>query len=149
LIEGLEAGADDYLTKPFGAEELHARIRAVFRRAGGTDASADGLIRLGPIELDPLRHAVRVGDTPVRLTPREYELLKVLVSNRGRVVTKGRLLRAVWGAAYSEESHYVHVYVNRLRRKLTAADPTGAIDDIIATEPGVGYRVAEGPASER
>ena len=144
-IAGLEAGADDYLTKPFATDELNARIRAVLRRAGGPEAEADGRLRLGPIELDPLRRDVRVGGDAVRLTPREYELLKVLMANAGRVVTKGRLLRAVWGAAYSEESHYVHVYVNRLRRKLTAADASGSIDDLIATEPGVGYRVAEGP----
>ena len=143
-IAGLEAGADDYLTKPFATDELTARIRAVLRRAGGPEAEADGHLRLGPIELDPLRRDVRVGGNAVRLTPREYELLKVLMANAGRVVTKGRLLRAVWGAAYSEESHYVHVYVNRLRRKLTAADASGSIDDLIATEPGVGYRVAHG-----
>ena len=143
-IAGLEAGADDYLTKPFATDELNARIRAVLRRAGGPEAEADGRLRLGPIELDPLRRDVRVGGNAVRLTPREYELLKVLMANAGRVVTKGRLLRAVWGAAYSEESHYVHVYVNRLRRKLTAADASGSIDDLIATEPGVGYRVAHG-----
>jgi two-component system KDP operon response regulator KdpE len=144
-ITGLEAGADDYLTKPFATEELNARIRAVLRRAGGPEGDTEGLLHLGPIALDPLRHEVRVGTDPVRLTPREFELLKVLMSNTGRVVTKGRLLRSVWGAAYSEESHYVHVYVNRLRRKLAAADPSGAVDDLIATEPGVGYRVAETP----
>ena len=81
---------------------------------------------------------------PVRLTPREFELLKVLLAYPGRVVTKGRLLRAVWGLAYAEESHYVHVYVNRLRRKLAAADPDGADDSLIATEPA-SASVAEDP----
>lgn len=142
-IAGLEAGADDYLAKPFATDELHARIRAVLRRAAGPDADASGTLRLGPIELDVVRREVRVSGTIVRLSPREYELLKVLLSHPGRVVTKGRLLRAVWGLAYVDESHYVHVYVNRLRRKLVAADPSCAIDDLITTEPGVGYRVAE------
>jgi two-component system, OmpR family, KDP operon response regulator KdpE len=155
-IAGLEAGADDYLAKPFSTGELNARIRAVLRRVGGTEAGPDGRPRLGPIALDPVRREVTVSGEPVRLTPREYELLKVLMAGSGRVVTKGRLLRAVWGQAYAEESHYVHVYVNRLRRKLAAADRSGTVADLITTEPGVGYRVAEneptvdgeGPADE-
>jgi two-component system KDP operon response regulator KdpE len=142
-ITALEAGADDYLTKPFGTDELNARIHAVLRRAAGPEADAHGRLALGPIELDILHHTVTVAGAPVRLTPREFELLKVLLTYPGRVVTKGRLLRAVWGLAYAEESHYVHVYVNRLRRKLAAADPSGSVGDLIATEPGVGYRVAE------
>ena len=145
-IAGLEAGADDYLTKPFATDELNARIRAVLRRSIGPDADPSGRLRLGSIELDPLRHEVRAGDIPVHLTPREYELLKVLMAHPGRVVTKGRLLRAVWGLAYAAESHYVHVYVNRLRRKLVAADPSLALDELIATEPGIGYRVTDAPA---
>ena len=142
-IAGLEAGADDYLTKPFATDELNARIRAVLRRAGGADADATGRLRLGPIELDPVKREVRAGGEPVRLTPREYEVLKVMLSSQGRVLTKGRLLRAVWGLAYADESAYLHVYVNRLRRKLSAALPAGALDGLIETEPGIGYRIAE------
>jgi two-component system KDP operon response regulator KdpE len=80
----------------------------------------------------------------VDLTPREYELLKVLLAQPGRLLTKGRLLRAVWGAAYADEGHYLHVYVSRLRRKLDAADPSGAASALITAEPGVGYRIGEG-----
>jgi two-component system, OmpR family, KDP operon response regulator KdpE len=143
-IEGLEAGADDYLTKPFATDELNARIRAVLRRAGGPDADAAGRLRLGPIELDPVTHEVRVAGEPVHLTPREYELLKVMLSNQGRLLTKARLLRAVWGLAYADESAYVHVYVNRLRRKLAAAAPGDQLAGLIETEPGIGYRIADG-----
>jgi two-component system KDP operon response regulator KdpE len=142
-VAGLEAGADDYVTKPFGMDELQARIKAVLRRAAGPRADAEGRLGLGPVLLDPVRREVRVAGEPVHLTPREYELLKALMANRGRVVTKARLLRTVWGAAYAEESQYLHVYVNRLRRKLAAADPTGATRDLIVAEPGIGYRVAD------
>ena len=143
-IEGLEAGADDYLTKPFATDELNARIRAVLRRAGGPDADAQGCLRLGPIELDPVKREVRVSCEPVRLTPREYELLKDMLSNQGRLLTKARLLRAVWGLAYADETAYLHVYVNRLRRKLSAAAPAGSLEGLIETEPGIGYRIADG-----
>jgi DNA-binding response OmpR family regulator len=142
-VAGLEAGADDYVTKPFGVDELQARIRAVLRRAAGPSADAEGRLELGPIVLDVPRHEVVVHSTLVHLTPREYALLKAFLANRGRIVTKARLLRAVWGDAYVEETAYLHVYVNRLRRKLEAADPTGGTRDLIVAEPGIGYRVAD------
>lgn len=147
-IAGLDAGADDYVAKPYSTDELLARIRAVLRRAGGPEADSQGRLVNGPIELDLLRRLVRVNGSAVHLSPREYELLKALLSHPGRVVTKGRLLRAVWGVAYSAESQYLHVYVNRLRRKLAAADPTGAAGAVVATEPGVGYRVAGGDGAD-
>ena len=101
----------------------------------------------GPLEFDALRHQVRVHGEPLELTPREFEILRVLLGNRGRLVTKGRLLRAVWGEAYRDEDAYVYVHVSQLRRKLAAADPSGALRGIIVTEPGVGYRVRDvGPA---
>ena len=136
-VTALEQGADDYLTKPFGLAELRARIGALLRRAAGPLADAGGRLTVGPVILDIARREVHVRDQMVDLTPREYELLKVLLGRAGSVVTRRRLLRAVWGAAYSEESHYLHVYVSRLRRRLAEA---GAADVIVA-EPGVGYRV--------
>jgi two-component system KDP operon response regulator KdpE len=148
-VAALDAGADDYLTKPFGAAELHSRIRAVLRRAAGPDADQSGVLRVGSVSLDVARRSVQVAGSTLDLTPREYELLKVLLAHTGRVVTSGYLLRAVWGSAYTEESHYIHVYVSRLRRKLAAADPTGDAGRIIVNEPGVGYRVVPPPADDR
>jgi two-component system KDP operon response regulator KdpE len=140
-VAALEQGADDFVTKPFGAAELVARLRAVLRRAAGPAAEPDGALHLGPLVVDVARHAVTVDGRPVHLTPREYEVLKVLVAHAGRLVTHGRLLRAVWGTAYADEAHYVHVYVSQIRRKLAAADRDGRLHDLIVAEPGVGYRI--------
>ena len=103
------------------------------------------MLALGPIRLDLARRAVTVADHPVSLTPHEYELLKVMLAQPGRVLTRGRLLRAVWGREYAEEGHYLHVYVGRLRRKLAAADPTGESRSLFVAEPGVGCRPAATP----
>jgi two-component system, OmpR family, KDP operon response regulator KdpE len=142
-VEALDLGADDYLTKPFGVTELLARIRALLRRAAGPASDTTGRVEVGPLVLDVANHVVSIDGVRVDLTPREFEVLKVLVSHAGRLVTHGRLLRAVWGSAYSDESHYAHVYVSQIRRKLAAADPTGAARGLIVAEPGVGYRIAE------
>jgi two-component system KDP operon response regulator KdpE len=148
-VAALEQGADDYVTKPFGLAELRARISALLRRTAREAGDLEGRITLGPVTLDPARHAVAVDGVPLDLTPREFELLRVLLQHQGRVVTRARLLRAVWGTAYSDESHYLHVYVSRLRRKLAVADPTGRAAALIEAEPGVGYRVAEHPDPAR
>jgi two-component system, OmpR family, KDP operon response regulator KdpE len=146
-VEALDRGADDYVTKPYGLDELHARLRVALRRSTGAAGDQDGRITVGPLVFDPGTHEVRVGDRPVDLTPREFELLRVLLGEMGRVVTKGRLLRAVWGQAYQGEDSYVYVHVSQLRHKLAAADPTGALRDLIVTDPGVGYRVREPDAA--
>jgi two-component system KDP operon response regulator KdpE len=142
-VEALERGADDYVTKPFGLDELHARIRVALRRAAGPAGDTGARIVAGPLVFDASRHEVSVAGRPVDLTPREFELLRVLLGEAGRVVTKGKLLRAVWGQAYQGEDSYVYVHVSQLRHKLAAADPDGALRDLIVTEPGVGYRIRE------
>jgi two-component system KDP operon response regulator KdpE len=140
-VAALEQGADDYVTKPVGMDELNARVRVALRHAAGPAADEGARISVGPLLLDSTRHVATVSGRPVDLTPREFEILRVLLTHRGRLVTKGRLLRAVWGEAYEHESSYVYVHVSQLRRKLAAADPEGALRDLIVTEPGVGYRV--------
>lgn len=142
-IAALDAGADDYLIKPFGMGELHARLRAAMRRALGPAAESGGQVRVGSLELDPLRRRVTVAGRELHLTPREYELLKALVANVGRVVSRGRLLRAVWGVEYANEGHYLHVHVAGIRRKLAEADPEGRLAGFIVAEPGVGYRIRD------
>ncbi len=142
-VDALDLGADDYLTKPIGMAELGARLRVALRRSTSPAVEEGGVLRVGPIRLDPLRRETTVSGAAVHLTPREYELLKVLLSHAGRVVTRGGLLRAVWGQPYTEEAHYLHVHVASIRRKLAAADPTGAAARLIVAEPGVGYRVRE------
>jgi two-component system, OmpR family, KDP operon response regulator KdpE len=141
-VAALERGADDYVTKPFGVDELNARLRVALRRAAGPQTDAGGRVEIGPLMLDAGRHDVRVDGQPLDLTPREFEILRVLLAGAGRIVTKGHLLRSVWGTAYQGEDSYVYVHVSQLRKKLAAADPSGRLERLIVTEPGVGYRVA-------
>ena len=142
-VAALDAGADDYLTKPFGVAELHARLRVAMRRILGPAAEAGGDVRIGQLMLDPIHRRVAVGGREVHLTPREYELLKVLMAHRGRIASRVRLLRAVWGTEYAAENHYLHVHVAAIRRKLADADPDGRLRRLFVAEPGVGYRVLD------
>jgi two-component system KDP operon response regulator KdpE len=143
-VVALEAGADDYLAKPFGMAELQARISAVLRRVAPDEIEPNGpgVIRIGELELDPQAHTVHIAGARVHFTPLEFEVLRVLIEHAGQLVTYGRLLRAVWGTAYGEEAHYVHVYVGQIRRKIRRADPDGHLANLIVPEPGVGYRVS-------
>lgn len=135
-VSALDAGADDYVAKPFGMQEVLARLRAQLRRAQADEIGAV-VLRFGDLEVDLARRLVTRPAGPVHLTKTEYALLEAFVTNPGKLLTHQWLLRKVWGRGYGEESHYLRVYVRALRRKLgdQAASPA-----LILTEPGVGYR---------
>ncbi len=134
-VAALDAGADDYVEKPFGVDELLARLRAALRRA----APAGGpVLELGDLAIDLDKRLVTVDGRAVQLTPHEFALLRVLAQNEGKLLTHPALLREVWGPAYGDESHYLHVYVSQLRRKI---EPDPARPRYLLTEPGVGYRL--------
>lgn len=137
-IKALDAGADDYLSKPFGVGELLARVRATLRRQHQPLAGDDGLIRFGDVTLDLQARLVTKAQQQVHLTPTEYRLLSVLVANAGRVVTNPQLLKEVWGPSHSESGHYLRIYMGHLRQKLED-DP--AQPKHLLTETAVGYRI--------
>ena len=139
-VTALDAGADDYVSKPFGASELVARIRVALRHAAGASHEADeATFKVGELQVDRLRRHVSLGGTEVRLTPTEYKLLTTLIRYAGKVVTHQQLLREVWGPAHTDQAHYVRIYMAHLRHKLEA-EP--ARPRYLLTEPGVGYRLA-------
>jgi two-component system, OmpR family, KDP operon response regulator KdpE len=134
-VAALDAGADDYVTKPFGIDELLARLRAALRRAG---PPGEPVLKIGELEIDLDKRAVHRDGRPVQLTPHEFSLLRLLAANEGRLLTHRTILREVWGPAYESESHYLHVYVSQLRRKI---EREPARPRYILTEPGAGYRL--------
>jgi two-component system KDP operon response regulator KdpE len=135
-VAALDAGADDYVTKPFGMDELLARVRAGLRRASPGDAEQP-IVETDSFTVDLRAHRVTAAEGDVRLTPTEWHLLEVLVRHPGQLVTQRKLLQEVWGPAYGTETNYLRVYLSQLRRKLES-DPTHPRH--IITEPGVGYR---------
>lgn len=135
-IAALDAGADDYLTKPFSVGELLARLRVAQRHAQPTPDTT--IFQSGPLSVDLAHRAVTVNEQPVKLTPTEYALLKLMIQHAGQVLTHRQILREVWGPQYVDETQYLRVYMAQLRQKLEA-DPTRP--KILLTEPGVGYRL--------
>ncbi len=140
-VASLDAGADDYVVKPFGIAELLARVRALLRGRAQPGATPASEIVVGDLTVDLARHEVRLGGELVKLTRKEFELLRVLAQNVGRILTHGQILREVWGKAHEADTQYLRVFISQLRQKLhdDPADPR-----FILNEPGVGYRMLDG-----
>ncbi len=138
-VAALDAGADDYVTKPFGMQELLARIRAALRRAPGTAESGPPAFDSGELHIEFDTRRVRLKDREVRLTPKEFELLRYLAAHAGKPVSHRELLQAIWGPDYGSETEYLRVFINQLRKKI---EPNPSQPKYILTEPWVGYKFA-------
>jgi two-component system KDP operon response regulator KdpE len=136
-VAALDAGADDYVTKPFGLDELLARLRAALRRV---DGATEPVFEIGELRIDLAAREVTVAGAHVQLTPHEFGLLSLLARNEGKLLTHKTILEEIWGHAYNAESHYLHVYVSQLRRKI---EPEPSRPRYILTEPGAGYRLVD------
>ncbi len=137
-IAALDLGADDYVNKPFGIGELMARMRAALRHKPDDNAAATRL-EAGPLAIDIAAHSVSLAGRPLRLTPKEFELLALLTRNAGRVVTHRQLLTAVWGPAHAEDVQYLRVFIGQVREKIAAVMPGSP--ELLRNEPGIGYRL--------
>lgn len=136
-VLALDLGADDYVSKPFGMNEVLARIRVALRHSAQVESGTEPVFTSGPLRVDFAQRLVQVNGQEVKLTPTEYDLLKALIKNNGKIMTRQMLLSQVWGTGYGAESHYLHVYVGQLRHKI---EPDSAHPRFILTISGVGYR---------
>lgn len=137
-VEALDAGADDYITKPFGMNELLARVRVGLRRLAA--GQLEPVLSAGEIRMRVDTRTVTVGETPIHLTPTEFDLMRLLLTEQGRVLTQRTILERIWGSAYATESHVLRTFVHQVRQKIAVVSPTAAA--AIVTDPGVGYRLA-------
>jgi two-component system KDP operon response regulator KdpE len=136
-VLALDLGADDYVSKPFGMNEVLARVRVALRHSAQVESGTEPIFIAGPLRVDFAQRQVQVNEQDVKLTPTEYDLLKALIKNKGKIMTRHMLLSQVWGTGYGTESHYLHVYIGQLRRKI---EPDPAHPRFIQTISGVGYR---------
>jgi len=139
-VQALDLGADDYVPKPFGVDEVLARVRVALRHMAHVEAGTQPRLIAGPLCVDVAGRQVSINGQEVKLTPTEYDLLKVLIQHKGKIMTRQMLLKEVWGTGYGAEAHYLHVYIGQLRRKI---EPDPASPRLILTVPGVGYRFTD------